>query len=504
MVAATKSRRSRGKAKPAVRARAAAPAPAAVRSPRLQSKYDAAQTTDENRIHWAAADMLSAAAALSPAVRRTLRIRARHEVKNCPLAEGIICKLADFVVGTGPRIQIQTENREYNRAVERAFRQWSTATAWPRKLWQLRHSKAVNGEAFGMFFTNPPLRRKTPVTLDLRTVESDQFADPELSLAEDNGSDGIIYDDFGNPMGYRVLRRHPGDTFALNLGAEFDTIPADDVVHYFSARRPGQLRGVPEITAALPYLSMRRRYILAVLAAAETAADLAGVIKSQASPEDPEDLEPLDAIDIERRMLLTLPKGWDMTQFKAEQPTSTIEMFDAVLIREIARCINMPYGIAALDSSKYNFASGKLDHIPWLQTVRIEQDHIEDVVAEPTFVRWFEEAVRIQGYLPRRDTLDVPPHQWFWDGQDLLDPRESGAKETALKCGFETHARIFAKRGEDVIEAWEAQAKDLGINLDKYRELVIANLYGLGGTSAIPPAKPTAAAPESEATDEDS
>ena len=44
---------------------------------RLRARYDAAQSTADNRRHWANADGLSADAAASPAIRRTLRNRAR-------------------------------------------------------------------------------------------------------------------------------------------------------------------------------------------------------------------------------------------------------------------------------------------------------------------------------------------------------------------------------------------------------------------------------------------
>ncbi|MBN1909112.1 MAG: hypothetical protein JW818_05180, partial [Pirellulales bacterium] len=46
----------------------------------LRARYDAAQTTAENARHWAMADSLSADAATTPDVRRTLRNRARYEV----------------------------------------------------------------------------------------------------------------------------------------------------------------------------------------------------------------------------------------------------------------------------------------------------------------------------------------------------------------------------------------------------------------------------------------
>ncbi|HUW30645.1 MAG TPA: hypothetical protein VM223_03465, partial [Planctomycetota bacterium] len=50
--------------------------------PAIRGSYDAAQTTDENRRHWANADALSASAANSLDVRRTVRNRARYEVAN--------------------------------------------------------------------------------------------------------------------------------------------------------------------------------------------------------------------------------------------------------------------------------------------------------------------------------------------------------------------------------------------------------------------------------------
>ena len=48
----------------------------------IRARYDAAVTSDDNRRHWANADGLSANAANSSTVRRTLRNRARYETAN--------------------------------------------------------------------------------------------------------------------------------------------------------------------------------------------------------------------------------------------------------------------------------------------------------------------------------------------------------------------------------------------------------------------------------------
>jgi len=70
----------------------------------VRAKFDSAQTNADNRRHWANADGLSADAAASPAVRQTLRNRARYEVANNSYARGIVLTLANDVTGTGPRL----------------------------------------------------------------------------------------------------------------------------------------------------------------------------------------------------------------------------------------------------------------------------------------------------------------------------------------------------------------------------------------------------------------
>src|SRR4030042_980895 len=79
---------------------------------KIRGRYDAAQTTDDNRRHWANADGLSADAAVNSEVRRTLRNRARYEVANNSYAKGIVLTLPNDVIGTGPRLQMLTDSAE--------------------------------------------------------------------------------------------------------------------------------------------------------------------------------------------------------------------------------------------------------------------------------------------------------------------------------------------------------------------------------------------------------
>ncbi len=289
----------------------------------LRGRYDAAVTSDDNRRHWVNADGLSADAANSSDVRRILRNRARYEIANNSYAKGIVLTLANDVIGTGPRLQMLTEDAEANRRIERVFALWSKAVGLAGKLRTMRMAHTGDGESFAVLINNEQL--STGIKLDLRLVEADQVATPDLGLSvgnTDNAVDGIVFDGAGNPVEYHVLRKHPGGN-GIDLGLQYDRIPASAMIHLFRTDRPGQRRGVPEITPALPLFAMLRDYSLATLDAAKAAANFAGILYTDAPANGEADaVEPLDAIELDRNLLLTMPGGWKMSQLKAEQPAT--------------------------------------------------------------------------------------------------------------------------------------------------------------------------------------
>ena len=446
---------------------------------RINARYDAAQTSTDNENHWQWADGLSAAAANSPDVRRTLRNRARYEVANNTYASGMVRTLANDTVGAGPSLQMLSGDKAADTQVETAFWRWMQAARIPDKLRTMRISRSVDGESFGLMFTNMGLRHA--VKLDVRLYEADQVARPWVSLNDPLMSDGIFFDDFGNPSAYTLLRQHPGDHGVVGIGLEFDLVPARDMIHLFRPERPGQIRGIPEIMPALPLYAQLRRYTLAVIAAAETAADLAALLQTQAAPEDPDDIEPLDAFDLERRSILTLPRGWTAQQMKAEQPTTTYQMFKREIINEIARCLGMPYNIAAGDSSGYNYASGRLDHQTYFKAVDVDRDYLETSAMEPLFERWWEEASLIPGVLPDSlaDLPEPPRHDWRWGGHEHVDPlKEANAQGVRLVNLTATLADECEKDGKDWEEVLAQRAKELGITVQKLQELEVQRLYG--------------------------
>jgi len=415
-------------------------------------------TSADNARHWANADGLSADAAASAEVRRTLRNRARYEVANNAYAKGIVLTLANDCVGTGPRLQLLTEDPKINRIVETAFAEWAGEIRLAEKLRTMRMAKATDGESFALLTGNPALR--SPVKIDAQLVEADRVTDPSPRLADDTAVDGVKFDRHGNPRRYMVLRHHPGQTVFPSTVDAFDSVPAEAMIHWFRPDRAGQHRGVPEITPALPLFAQLRRYTLAVLGAAETAADFAAVLFTDAPASgEAAAVEPMDIVELEKRMATVLPDGWKLGQIKAEQPGTTYGEFKRELLNEIARCLNMPFNIAAGNSSGYNYASGRLDHQTYFKSIRVEQSDCNRVVLDPLFSAWLREARLLRDFAFLRGIDARPgglPHQWFWDGNEHVDPaKEASAQATRLASNTTTLAMEYARQGRD----WETELR---------------------------------------------
>jgi lambda family phage portal protein len=433
----------------------------------LRARYDAAVANDDNRRHWANADGLSANAANSAEVRRVLRNRARYEVANNSYARGIVLTLANDVIGTGPRLQLLTPDSEANRQIEREFMKWSKAVSLPERLRTMRIARAEDGEAFAVLTSNP--RLATAIQLELRLVEADQVATPDLAALSNNAVDGIVFDTAGNPVEYHVLKQHPGESLSFS-DRGYDRLPAESILHWFRVDRPGQARGVPDIMPALPLFAQLRRFTLAVLAAAETAADFAGILYTDAPANGEADAaEPFESIELEKRALLTMPGGWKMSQLQAEQPTTSFAEFKHEILNEIARCLNMPFNVAAGNSSGYNYASGRLDHQTYFKSIRVEQAHLETIVLDRLLSAWFDEAVLIPGLLPAGiGPIAAWPHQWFWDGHEHVDPaKEANAQATRLANLTTTLSSEYARQGRD----WETELRQRAKELELMREL---------------------------------
>lgn len=428
-----------------------------------RARYDAAQTTPGNAAHWSMADFESADCENNPDVRAVLRSRARYECNNNPWLYGILLTAADDIIGTGPRIQIESGHRNAN-AIERDFSAWMRRTSMSKKLRTARLARIRDGEAFFIKINNPAIPGQ--VKLDYMLIDCDRVMSPYAAVALTEAPldvDGITYDRYGNPVKYSIAKFHPGGCNAAEYG--FSSIKADDVIHLFRATRPEQHRGIPEITSALPLFAMLRRYELATVQKMETSANISGVVYTDNADIAAEvdgarlSLTGSEDIEINRDSFVSIPAGWKLYQFTNSNPTDSQNDFSLMIKTEVARCLNMPKNIALGDSSGYNYASGRLDFQSYDKYIDVERADIELECLDRIFAAWFEE------YSPG-ETL--PAHYWFWDGREHVDPlKNAEAQRTRLESGTTTYAAEYARDGKD----WQVEFEQLKREQDYMKSL---------------------------------
>lgn len=463
----------------------------------IRARLDLAQTTPENERHWANADALSANAAANPADRKKVRERCRYECQNNPWAAGMVRTLVHHTIGTGPRLQVHGPDPAVNTRIEKAWSRWAKAIGLAGKLALAKMSKVRDGEVFLLSVHNELV--PGPIKLDYRVIEADQattfWADP----IDPYQTDGIRFDRLWNPIEYHLLRHHPGGTAGLTPLAG-DWYPAERIIHWFRAERPGQSRGLPEIMPAIPLFAVLRRFTMATLAAAEIAALFAAFLKTNGTANvSPMLVKEFESLEIERSMLTTLPEGWDVTQLKPEHPATTFEMFQRCILNEAARAISMPYNIAAGNSSGYNYSSGRLDHQTYFRKIEIDQSEAEAIVLDRIFAEWLDYALLVPGLLDGAPPLIDLEHEWFWDAPTSIDPMvEDGSAEIRLRSGRGNLQDEFAQQGLD----WRSQiakaAASFGLTVEDYQRRLANKIFGPDMAPQAPAAGNALATAEAE------
>jgi lambda family phage portal protein len=442
----------------------------------VKARYDAAQTNELNRSHWSMADYLSADAALNPMVRRRLNARARYERDNNGYLSGMAQRLAADMVGTGPRLFLdcgEDADEAAVEAVERNFYDFCDSIDLPGKLREIRSTFTIDGDPFGIFTTNGA---RSGVQLDFVTVEAEQIADP-LTFYGMSESEGIRRDKWQNVTHYHVLDQHPGSIHGnLNIAGKGKWVPARYVAHWFNKRRPGQSRGIGEVVPVLETFAALRRFTNATLTAAEVAASLSLILKTNLPAENVAAAQGLwETFPVVRGMSMSAPEGWDPMQLKAEHPTTTFSEFERRILTQIGCAIDMPYIVAVMDSSIANYSSMRGDRLIYQKRVGVDRAAASRIVLDRLFQFWVDEAATVSDLipdgLPLRDQWDW---SWGWDGWEYVDPlKEATAEQVALSGNATTLQDVCSRRNKNwrkVLRQKSIEQKfaaELGIDLQK-------------------------------------
>ena len=446
-----------------------APAPVADEPPAPQGlrvrRFDAAQTNRLNEAHWSGATGQHINADLV-ADLETLRARCAYEISNNPLVAGVVATHACDIVGPdGPLLEVQSDDKSYNQAVEDLWAEWFLM---PDQLGQLTGAEMLKlfcrlwwdkGEHLCQEVDGIDVPAGEP-SLRYLAIDPDRLRTQPSSQGLANVALGVRRTERGIVTGYEIERPQNYGAYELSTG-EFDEIPADEMIHGYQQIQPGQVRGIPILAPVLQVVADLRDFDASVLDAARLAASQGIVWWTANDSVDVWDCQPGETAEIERNMQTTGPPGWRPELIDPKQPSTNYTEFRMERLRELGRPVAMPLMKIMLGSEKHSFSSARMDGQNYSRAIESYQHMLE----HGTVRRWLRSLLLEAALLQRRGEFRLPKaparvrYRFTWAKQPSADPMKEASAERirvleTRTLPFAEACRLHGLDPERVIDSW--------------------------------------------------
>lgn len=425
---------------------------AGVQAEALLRSYDAAKPARATK-GWRA-PATSARTEDAPALA-TLRNRSRDLARNNPWAKTALLKLPAHIVGTGV---VPRPTGGADRTRQRALAAWE---GWAEETdiegesgFEAQQALAIrtvieSGEALLLWDADP----RAAGGWTTRLLEPD-YLDERFNETSRNGSGriigGIEMDARGRRVAYHLFREHPGDMYPLlNRLSERVRVPAEFVDHIFHRVRPGQLRGIPWMTASM--LGMRdlsdyieaerwRKKITAALAAfittpnAPAVSSLGAVSTETSATGQQRGIERIAPGTIKR-----LLPGEAVT-FSSPPADQGLEAYLRWELYAICAGLGLPYAELTGDLSNANYSSMRAGKLEFWNLLDAWQWHM----VQPMLLKRAWRRVQATSGVPGM------PCEWGFPKRHWVDPvKDVTAEIRAIRAGLTSSPEAIGSRGYD-------------------------------------------------------
>lgn len=306
---------------------------------------------------------------------------------------------------------------------------------------------------------------------------------------------GIEENELGRPVAYWLWSAHPSDTVHRR---ERVRIPAEDIIHLFVARRPGQTRGVPWCTPVLINQKMAAGFQEAAVVAARFGASKMAVVtidpEKAIDPGDPDATTGNYVDEVTPGGVWRANPGEAVSELDFAYPNTQFGEFMRSVLQEIAAGLGVAHASLSGDLSGVNYSSIRAGLLQERDLYRRLQQWLVTHFHKRIYREWIKYAP-LSGRIPARESAAYADVRWQPRGWDWVDPlKDMQAAILAVQNGFATYSDICAESGDDFEENIERLAEE-------YR-LAAAAKVKLGG-QLMPGQQSPAAGGETEDTTED-
>lgn len=402
--------------------------------------------------------------------RDNVRARARDLERNSDMMNSIIGPFVRNVVGAGFTLQAETGDDSLNERIEHLWKIWCkkrncdvTGTQSFDQILRMavRRKKVDGGILFVKRYTSGGV-----VPFKLQMFEVDEL-DASQTVSKHKGNHvvgGIEYNEYNCPVGYWI-KQYSADGMSIT---EPVYLKANDVIFYFSKRRPSQLREMSDMSQTITRIRDSNEFMTAVSVKQRIEACLAVFIKRQiptaglgrtgTGATGPR--QSYDGKTLSPGMIKEMNVGDEVQVVNPQGQATDAASYIKLQQRMIGAGQGISYEATARDMSEATYSSARQGLIEDSMTYAEEDELLSDVMDEiyETFIisAVLCDQISIPGFWTNKEkyfehSFVKPPKPW-------IDPtKEATADKVAVQSGQKTFKQIAAENGTD----WRRQIEDI-------------------------------------------
>lgn len=390
----------------------------------------------------------------------TLRERSRDLRRNNPYAHKIVETITNNVIGKGIITDVKPAT------IDKFWKEWAYSTSCDYD--GIHDLKGLQRLIMGAVVeSGEVLIRKRYVSgmtypLQYQVLESDFLDSSFLKSPAKAGNyviQGIEFDPDGKRVGYHLYETHPGSYDRINSTLKSNFVPASEIIHLFRQERPGQVRGVPWMAAAMLRLKDLDDYEDAQLMKQKVAACFTAFvhdIDSSCDSDDDSTIDPDEASRIQPALIEHLAPGKTIT-FASPPSVENYKEFVSSQLRAISAGVGISYESFSGDLSEVNFSSARMG---WMEMGRNVDAWREGIIINHLFRRVEADFRFMMSLLSKPVPADatfshIPPRR------EMIDPsKEVDAMVKIVRAGFDSRSNIIRSLGRDPDEVHENLKQD--------------------------------------------
>lgn len=401
---------------------------------------------------WPANASLPAPLSQSLAARAIASQRSAYLAENSTYGAAFVESMVVNLIGDGPSLRSNHPDKATRQKLEKAwlrFYRRCDAGGLTNLLRLVVRCWVMAGEAFVLMSIDP---MTSAVALRVLSPEQVQTG-LNYDLPSGNRiAAGVEYSPAGHVVAFHVLPSPPDSLFAVSLTTV--RVPADDVLHVFEPRFPGQVRGLSLFGPIAARLLEVDKLEDALLARINVSALFAGFISDPGGQSGFTDSAagPAD-LSLEPGTMRVLPVGTEVTFPQVPDATGAAE-FLRHMVRSVAAGGGIPFELISADLSTVNYSSARLGLEQFKRRcAALQSILLVSRLIEPLWERFVTLEI-LSGRLQAADFEDDPDAYFdvsvMWPAWASLDPqKDTQAEILAMQANVRSRFEVISARGRD-------------------------------------------------------